>query len=82
MSRRSHHSIRVNVEGLGAAEISVSATVVDVADMIHKDLAVCPHVVAVLKRVLAKYPNLSFGQFVTAMRLVELATRGEPGGRA
>jgi hypothetical protein len=63
------------------AELSVSARVCDVADMVHADLIVCPHVVSVLKKILAKYPELSFDHFVTAMRLVELATR-EPGGRA
>jgi hypothetical protein len=33
----------------------------------------------VLKSIHAKYPTLRFSDFVTAMHLVELATR-EPGG--
>jgi hypothetical protein len=55
--------------------------VIDIADTVHANLVVCPHVVSMLKSIHAKYPTLRFGDFVTAMHLVELATR-EPGGNA
>ena len=58
--------------------ISVSDRVIDIADTVHAELVVCPHIITVLKSIHAKYPSLSFGDFLTAMRLVELATR-EPG---
>jgi hypothetical protein len=61
--------------------LSVSKRVCDIADAIYRELIVCPHVVGVLKSIHAKYPTLAFGDFLTAMRLVELATR-EPRGRA
>jgi len=53
--------------------------VIDIADTVHAELVVCPHVVSVLKSIHAKYPTLRFSDFVAAMHLVELATR-EPGG--
>jgi hypothetical protein len=53
--------------------------VIDIADTVHANLVVCQHVVSVLKTIHAKYPALSFSDFLTAMKLVELATR-EPGG--
>jgi hypothetical protein len=55
--------------------------VIDIADTVHAQLVVCPHVVSVLKSIHAKYPTLRFGDFLTAMKLVELATR-EPRGNA
>jgi hypothetical protein len=61
--------------------VDVSRRVIDIADVVHSQLIVCPRVIAVLKIIHAKYPSLSFGDFLTAMRLVEFATR-EPGGRA
>ena len=71
--------IPINVEGFGPAELSVSAHVYDIAVMVHADLVVCPHVIATLRKILAKYPELRFGTFLTAMRLVELATRESRG---
>jgi hypothetical protein len=64
-----------------ASTISVSDRVVDIANTVHAELVVCPHVISVLKTINAKYPSLPFGTFLTAMRLVELATR-EPRGNA
>ena len=61
--------------------ISVSDRVIDIADTVHAELVVCPAVVSVLERIHKKYPTVSFGTFLTAMRLVELAIRA-PGGRA
>jgi hypothetical protein len=70
--------IAVEVEGFGHAELCVSARVVDVADMVHADGLD----LAVLKKILKKYPGLSFGHFVAAMKLVALARCRELGGQA
>ena len=63
------------------AAISVSDRVIDIADTVHAELVVCRHVVAVLEKIHAKHPKIRFGTFLTAMRLVELASR-EPRGNA
>ena len=85
MPQRFHRHIPITVSDadMPAAPLSVSVSdrVIDIADTVHAQLIVCPHVVAVLKTINAKYPALSFGEFLTAVRLVELATR-EPKGRA
>jgi len=63
------------------ADICVSARVCDIADMVHAELVLCPHVIATLEKIHEKYPALYFSTFVAAMRLVELASR-KPGGHA
>src|SRR5262245_23545739 len=81
MSNRSARHIPVTVEGFGDAELTVHARVIDIADLVHSQLIVCPHVLAVMKTINQKYPKLSFGDFLVAMKLVELAAR-EPRGNA
>jgi len=63
------------------ADISVSTRVCDVADMVNKDLVICPCVLEVMKAIHAKYPKLAFADFLVAVRLCELANR-QPGGHA
>jgi len=61
--------------------ISVSAHVIDIADFVDANVVVCPHILDVLKAIHAKYPALTFGDFLSAVKLVELASR-EAGGSA
>jgi hypothetical protein len=83
MSQRFHRPIPIAIIDADVPtelSLSVSRRVCDIADAVHAELVVCPHVVAVLKSIHAKYSALRFRDFLTAMRLVELATR-EPGGQ-
>jgi len=81
MSQKIPRHIPVIVEDFGVAEWALPPHIINIADFVNANLGVCPHVVSVLKDITARYPSLSFGDFVIAMRLVELATR-ETGGNA
>jgi len=63
------------------ADPSIAARIIDIADVVLARLLICRCTVEVLKAIDRKYPALAFGEFLTAVRLVELATR-EPRGRA